>query len=97
MQWSEIRLLVLNRDGWRCAYCGCELRAGENAQVDHLNPRHNGGGDDLWNLVAACDKCNRRKSDRIIERLPWRNPRFFGQARPASPPPSVLTERGQNV
>ena len=50
---------VLRRDRHTCAYCG--LRADT---VDHVLPRCRGGGDNWFNLVAACQSCNGLKGDR---------------------------------
>lgn len=57
--WKKIRLQVLNRDAWTCAYCGDQAN-----QVDHVWPRSKGGEDTLDNLVAACERCNYAKRDR---------------------------------
>lgn len=53
---------VLMRDNHVCAYCG---QAGHT--VDHILPRSRGGGTSWMNLVAACQKCNGKKSDRTPE------------------------------
>jgi 5-methylcytosine-specific restriction endonuclease McrA len=50
---------VLRRDGYTCLYCG-----GRADTVDHILPRCRGGGDNWFNLVAACQSCNGRKGDR---------------------------------
>ena len=57
--WKRIRLQVLNRDAWTCAYCGDQAK-----QVDHVWPRSKGGEDTLDNLVAACERCNYAKRDK---------------------------------
>ena len=57
--WKRIRLQVLNRDAWTCAYCGDQA-----TQVDHVWPRSKGGEDTLDNLVAACERCNYAKRDK---------------------------------
>lgn len=59
--WKKRRLLVLQRDGFTCAYC-----FGEANSVDHVIPRAQGGSDDLDNLVASCVKCNSSKGDRFF-------------------------------
>lgn len=51
--WRKIRLEVLERDAYRCHWCGAKAD-----QVDHLLARANGGGDSLDNLAAACAACN---------------------------------------
>lgn len=53
---SSQRRIILARDNYTCAYCG------ESAtEVDHVNPRANGGRATLDNGVAVCESCNRRK------------------------------------
>lgn len=65
--WAQIRLRVLQRDGYTCHYC-----RGEATEVDHVIPRALGGGEDDDNLVAACVACNRSKGKRIAPKK-----RFF--------------------
>ena len=56
-RWRRLRLRVLNRDGWTCAYCGAEA-----THVDHVTPTSKGGAIyDETNLVAACQRCNLSK------------------------------------
>ena len=47
-----------------CYYCGAELEPFGNWQVDHIEPRIYGGGDEYSNLAAACSRCNQRKGGR---------------------------------
>lgn len=54
--WKRIRLEILSRDGWICAYCGQDA-----TEVDHIIPVKHGGTDDEANLTASCIKCNRSK------------------------------------
>jgi hypothetical protein len=54
------RFLVLQRDGFRCRYCG--LRSPEAVlEVDHITAVANGGRDDFDNLITSCRDCNRGK------------------------------------
>lgn len=39
-------------------------------EVDHIFPRSLGGKDDPTNLVAACRRCNKSKSNSILENPP---------------------------
>lgn len=55
-QWRTIRAQILERDGYRCHYCGAPANT-----VDHLKPYAYGGTDDPSNLVAACSPCNLHK------------------------------------
>jgi len=57
---KRLRFNVLQRDGFRCVYCGRRPPA-VNLEVDHKIPRSQGGQDNLKNLVAACWDCNRGK------------------------------------
>ena len=75
-EWEALRLRVLNRDGWICAACGKEL-VGADATVDHIIPKDAGGEDVDWNLVAMCRRDNGTKSNRVMVRMPWFNPRWL--------------------
>lgn len=57
--WKKIRLQVLRRDAYTCAYCGDAAN-----EVDHVIAKVRGGEDVLHNLVAACRACNLRKRDK---------------------------------
>jgi hypothetical protein len=62
--WRKLRKQVLERDNWTCTYCGNEANT-----ADHVIPRRYGGVDDLTNLVAACQRCNKIASGNIFESL----------------------------
>ncbi|MBB5776229.1 HNH endonuclease [Nonomuraea jabiensis] len=63
MAWKELRLQILERDGWRCRNCQAPIRAGDgSAHVDHRIPRHRGGLSTPENLQALCRRCNLIKS-----------------------------------
>ncbi len=49
---------IFRRDNYTCQYCG---RQTPHLTIDHVLPRHRGGGHRWDNLVAACPACNRRK------------------------------------
>jgi len=58
--YKKQRLVVLNRDGWTCHYCGLEANT-----VDHLIAIIKGGDPlALDNLVASCKSCNSSKGSR---------------------------------
>ena len=59
----RLRDLVIARDGLKCCYCGKQLEP-KDATVDHVIAVHNGGSDDLANLVMACRSCNSRKGSK---------------------------------
>lgn len=60
-QWRRLRLVILERDGWRCRIRGegCTLKA---TDADHIISRGDGGDPwDVTNLRAACAHCNRSR------------------------------------
>lgn len=61
----KLRFAVLERDGFKCRYCG---RSAPEFQivVDHVIPFSKGGECVASNLVAACVECNIGKSDRFM-------------------------------
>jgi 5-methylcytosine-specific restriction endonuclease McrA len=62
LAWPKLRKFVLESYGEICAYCG------ERAtHVDHVIPVSQGGGDEIENLVAACQGCNSHKHARTPE------------------------------
>jgi 5-methylcytosine-specific restriction endonuclease McrA len=60
--------VILERDGFRCIYCGSPYDAErpDLHTLDHLIPRRHGGPDRIWNLAIACAPCNGSKFTR-----PW--------------------------
>ena len=63
----EFRRALASAHGGRCAYCGEPL--GQRFHVDHIIPRHLGGGCEPGNLVAACWSCNSAKRHRPMTYL----------------------------
>jgi 5-methylcytosine-specific restriction endonuclease McrA len=66
---DEIRRLY----GQQCFGCGVR-----HTEIDHIDPRSNGGKADFENLQPLCRKCNNAKRDQlpgriIIVRDPWSN------------------------
>ncbi len=52
---------VFLRDYFTCQYCEKQTK---DLTLDHVLPRHRGGGHDWLNVVAACKQCNHRKAGR---------------------------------
>jgi 5-methylcytosine-specific restriction endonuclease McrA len=48
----------------KCSYCGAE---NVPLQVEHINPKANGGTNRISNLCLACEPCNIRKGTKSIE------------------------------
>ena len=68
------RMVVYNRDGWRCQYCGRDLLESietlQLATVDHVYPRHDGGEiKSVDNMVTACLSCNFLKAGALTKSL----------------------------
>lgn len=55
---------VFVRDRHTCQYCG---RQSHDLTLDHVVPRHRGGGHSWENLVTACKPCNHRKGGKTLE------------------------------
>lgn len=62
--WREIRLLVFERDGYTCQYCGKKT---DSPQCDHVVPLSSGGKSTMENLVTACRECNLSKGAKTVE------------------------------
>ncbi len=56
---------VLRRDSHTCQYCGSSKRL----TLDHIVPRSKGGTHTWDNVVAACERCNSLKGDRLLQEL----------------------------
>lgn len=57
------KLLILRRAGYKCQVCGTLLTQ-ENFEADHKVAYSKGGATEVWNALALCQECNRRKSDK---------------------------------
>lgn len=70
VRWS--RRAVLQRDGYRCIYCGLGIGDVQKGQtltrtdftIDHIVPRSRGGRNTWSNTACACQRCNNRKGCR---------------------------------
>lgn len=58
---KRVRFTVFKRDLFTCQYCGA-TPPDAVLEVDHIEPRAEGGGDEEGNLVTACFDCNRGKA-----------------------------------
>lgn len=57
---------LYHRDGGLCMYCGKSLSYA-HMQIEHVEPRAQGGAHTWTNVVATCEPCNRFKNDRTPE------------------------------
>jgi hypothetical protein len=55
---------IFARSRSKCFYCEAPLQLDGEWEVEHQRPRALGGDDAPLNLVVACRRCNREKSDR---------------------------------
>lgn len=53
---------VYERDGRRCRYCGDTKGPFE---IDHVYPYVKGGETTIENSVVSCQRCNRKKHDKV--------------------------------
>ena len=53
-EYRHVRLRVLERDGWRCQFCGSRV----NLEVHHQTFRSHCGDDSEDNLITACHECH---------------------------------------
>jgi len=68
--WLKIRIKVFDRDGFQCQYCGRNPREDDvKLQVEHINPRSNGGDCKMENLLTACEDCNYGKGDYCLKKF----------------------------
>lgn len=61
---KSLRFDVLNRDGFKCRYCGATSDMA-TLHIDHVLPVALGGTNDFDNLVTACAPCNLGKSAKL--------------------------------
>lgn len=64
-EWRRVRLMVLKRDGARCACCGTSALDGERMTVDHIKPRliYPQLALSMNNLQVLCWPCNQGKGN----------------------------------
>jgi hypothetical protein len=66
---KKTRFDVFKRDGFMCQYCGA-YPPSVLLHVDHIHPVAEGGGNDIDNLITACQPCNLGKGARSINAVP---------------------------
>lgn len=64
-----VRFEVFKRDGFVCQYCGAHPPK-VLLHIDHIVPVAEGGGNDMDNLVTACEPCNLGKSATPLTTVP---------------------------
>jgi len=51
---AETKIAAMERDGYKCRFCGMGAENGVDLQVDHIKPRRFGGSDELDNAQVLC-------------------------------------------
>ena len=62
------RFNVFLRDNFSCQYCG-DIFTSNELTFDHVIPKSKGGETKWENVVAACAKCNLKKSDLLLKEV----------------------------
>lgn len=59
-RWRDVRLIALQRDGYKCRVCGADVRGKQKARVDHIHSvkTHPHLALELWNLRSLCTTCD---------------------------------------
>lgn len=63
----EVLKIIFEKTNGHCWYCGITIHPLDNWQVDHQQPRSQGGTDEIENLVPSCRSCNAGKGGRTVE------------------------------
>jgi hypothetical protein len=63
---KKTRFEVFKRDKFTCQYCGAAAPSAV-LHVDHIRPVAGGGGNDILNLITACQDCNGGKGARRLD------------------------------
>lgn len=63
---GEVRMRVMERDGYACRHCQRSIDDGVELHIDHIVPHSWGGSDDEENLQVLCEHCNCSKGARYV-------------------------------
>ena len=68
---KKLRESIKNRDNFTCCICGNSSHVEPNLllEIDHIIPISKGGHTVEENLQTLCWKCNRSKSDKLINQF----------------------------
>lgn len=62
---ASLRFKILERDHFKCAYCGANPQE-TSLHIDHKLPVSDGGTNELSNLITACAECNLGKGAQSV-------------------------------
>jgi hypothetical protein len=57
----ELKKFLFDLDGPICVYCATQFNNYVELTIDHVIPKTLGGSNEDFNLVLACENCNRNK------------------------------------
>ena len=63
---TDARAQVWAKTNGHCWYCGKLMNPWSDFTVDHMDPRKQGGGDEITNLVPCCKPCNSQKHAKTV-------------------------------
>lgn len=58
--------VTIRKCGGHCWYCGIKPENETDLTVDHAVPKGRGGTNADWNMLPACQYCNRLKDNRTV-------------------------------
>ena len=67
----EVREYLLEKWGRECTYCG---KKDVPLQIEHIHPKSKGGTNRVSNLCLACEKCNQKKGNKLIDEFLKKKP-----------------------
>ena len=65
MSKAEMKQALLQQNGAICEGCHRQFDDERYLELDHKNPRSNGGANSLYNRILLCSPCNKMKSNKI--------------------------------
>lgn len=65
-----IKNKIYLRDSFKCSYCGYNKRKNK-VEIHHVIPQSINGSNSIYNLVCACEKCNRSIGSNILLPNNW--------------------------
>ncbi|MEM6404455.1 MAG: RNA-guided endonuclease IscB [Cyanobacteria bacterium P01_D01_bin.116] len=71
LQGYQVREYLLEKWGRECTYCG---KKDVPLQVEHIHPKSKGGSNRVSNLCLACEKCNQKKGNKLVEEFLKKKP-----------------------
>lgn len=92
---KQKRVKLVARDGTDCWFCGQEM-AEDDRTIEHLVPKHDGGGNGLTNLVLAHAMCNHYAADApLAEKIDLRAQMTAKEYHDALGPPWLSLKQGK--